>query len=268
MSTGRATPLLRFPGTGAIAAFTLLFLYLPIVVVVVLSFNAGPMITIWTGFSTHWYADAWGSEPMRRALANSVVIALAAMVLGTACAMLAALALCGRRRAALGARAEWAERLIGLPLVVPEIAAAVALLMLLVILGIPLGLPGIIAAHTVVAIPFAYLPIRARLHDMDPALAEAAADLYASPWQAFRRVTLPLIWPGVLGGAMLAFVVSLGDFTFSFFLSAPGITTLPVYVFGMIRTGLTPAVNAISTMLLLTSIAIMILSRRLTRAKP
>lgn len=259
--------LLRFPGTGAVAVLTLLYLYLPIVIVVALSFNTGPMITIWSGFSTQWYGDALSSEPVRRALGNSVVIALVAMVAGTLAATLAAIALSGHGRATLAGRAEAMERLIGLPLVVPEIAAAVALLMGLVLLGIPLGLAGIMAAHTVVAIPFAYLPIRARLHDMDPALVEAAGDLYAGPWQAFWRVTLPLIWPGVLGGAMLAFVVSLGDFTFSFFLSAPGTTTLPVYIFGMIRTGLTPAVNAISTMLLVTSIAIMIVSQRLTRTK-
>ena len=262
-----ATRLLRFPGTAAVAVLTLLYLYLPIVIVVALSFNTGPMITIWSGFSTQWYGDALASEPVRRALGNSVVIALVAMVAGTLSATLAALALSGRGRAALGRRAEWMERVIGLPLVMTEIAAAVALLMGLVLLGVPLGLWGIMAAHTVIAIPFAYLPIRARLHDMDPALVEAAADLYGTPWQAFRRVTLPLIWPGVLGGAMLAFVVSLGDFTFSFFLSAPGTTTLPVYIFGMIRTGLTPAVNAISTMLLFTSIAIMIVSQRLTRTK-
>ncbi len=259
--------LLRFPGTSVIALATLLYLYLPIVVVVALSFNAGPMITIWSGFSTEWYGAALASEPMRQALANSVVIALVAMFGGTTAATLAALALSGNARVALGRRAEIAERFIGLPLVVPEIAGAVALLMSLVLVGIPLGLPGLMAAHTVIAIPFAYLPIRARLHDLDPALAEAASDLYASPWQSFRRITFPLIWPGVLGGAMLAFVVSLGDFTFSFFLSAPGTTTLPVYTFGLIRTGLTPAVNAISTMLLFTSIAILVISQRLTRAK-
>lgn len=259
--------LLRFPGTGAVAVATLLYLYLPIVVVVALSFNEGPMITIWSGFSTQWFGAALDSEPVRQALANSLMIALVAMVAGTLAATLAAVALSGNSRVALGRRAETAERLIGLPLVVPEIAGAVALLMSLVLLGLPLGLYGIMAAHTVIAIPFAYLPIRARLHDLDPALAEAAADLYAGPFVAFRRVTLPLIWPGVLGGAMLAFVVSLGDFTFSFFLSAPGTTTLPVYIFGLIRTGLTPAVNAISTMLLVTSIAILVVSQRLTRAK-
>ena len=259
--------LLRFPGTGALALATLLYLYLPIVIVVVLSFNAGPMITIWSGFSTEWYGAALSAEPVRQALGNSVVIAMVAMTFGTGAATLAALALSGNARTALGRRADITERMIGLPLVVPEIAGAVALLMSLVLVGIPLGLPALMAAHTVIAIPFAYLPIRARLHDLDPALAEAAADLYASARQSFTRVTLPLIWPGVLGGAMLAFVVSLGDFTFSFFLSAPGTTTLPVYIFGLIRTGLTPAVNAISTMLLFTSVAILVLAQRLTRTK-
>lgn len=159
--------LLRFPGTGAVAVLTLLYLYLPIVLVVALSFNTAPMIAIWSGFSMQWYADALASEPGRRALGNSVVIALVAMLGGTLSAILAALALSGRGRAALGHRAAWMERLIGL-----------------LLLGIPLGLWGIMAAHTMIAIPFADLPISARLHDMDPALVEAAADLFGTPWQA------------------------------------------------------------------------------------
>jgi len=160
--------LLRFPGTGAAALAALLYLYLPILIVVALSFNTGPMITIWTGFSLHWYGEALSSEPVQRALTNSIVIAFAAMIAGTLAATMAALALSGTSRTSLGRLAGAAELLIGLPLVVPEIAAAVALLMGFVLVGLPLGVLGIMAAHTVVVIPFAYLPIRARLHDMDP----------------------------------------------------------------------------------------------------
>ena len=114
-------------------------------------------------------------------------------------------------------------------------------------------------------LPFAYLPIRARLEGLDPRLAEAAADLYASRWQAFRRVTLPLILPGVVSGAMLAFIVSLDDFVITFFVAGAGATTLPVYIFGLIRMGITPEVNAISALLLMVSIAFVVLSYRVGR---
>ena len=109
-------------------------------------------------------------------------------------------------------------------------------------------------AHTVFCIPFAYLPIRARLEGMDRLLAEAAADLYANEWQTFRRVTLPLLWPGILSGAMLAFIISLDDFVITYFVAGAGATTLPVYIFGMIRIGISPEVNAISTLMLAISV--------------
>src|SRR5581483_6354969 len=123
-----------------------------------------------------------------------------------------------------------------------------AILLFFVLVGIRLGLVSVILAHIALVIPVAYLPMRARLAGIDPAYAEAAADLYAPPWHVFRRVTLPLIWPGIAAGAMLAFIGSLGDFVVSYFVCGPGATTLPVYVFGMVRMGVTPVVNAVSTL--------------------
>ena len=144
--------------------------------------------------------------------------------------------------------------LIALPLVVPEIVTAVATLLFFVLIGIRLGLTSLIIAHTVFCLPFAYLPVRARLEGMDPLLEEAAADLYATRLATFRRITLPLLWPGILSGAMLAFIISLDDFVISYFVAGAGSTTLPVYIFGMIRIGITPEVNAVSAMMLLISI--------------
>jgi spermidine/putrescine transport system permease protein len=148
---------------------------------------------------------------------------------------------------------------------VPDIVAAIAILLFFVMVGIQLGLLSLVLAHTVFTIPIAYLPIRARLAGLDPALAEAAADLYANPWQSLRRIILPLIWPGILSGAMLAFIGSLGDVVVSYFISGPGSTTLPVYVFSMVRMGVTPTVNAVSTLLIAASASLLTLSYLLGR---
>ena len=129
----------------------------------------------------------------------------------------------------------------------------------------PLGLGSVILAHTVFCIPFAYYPIRSRLAGLDPALIEAAADLYAPPWRRFVRIELPLLSPGIFAGALLSFISSLGDFVITYFVSGPGSTTLPVYIFGMIRTGVTPEVNALSAIFLLASVAIIGLAFLVTK---
>ncbi len=253
----------RFPFTRPAAIFTLVFLYVPIIVLVVLSFGAEDSIARWSGFSLRWYAEVWDNDTMLRTIRNSLTVAVFAMLFGTAAATMAALALArgtfrGKTIAAL---------LLGLPLVVPEIVAGISVLLFFVLVGIRLGITSIILAHIVFVIPYAYLPIRARLDGMDPALVEAAADLYAPRWTAFYRIILPLIWPGIAAGAMLAFIGSLGDVVVSYFVSGPGATTLPVYVFSMVRMGVTPVVNAVSTLLLAASIAVFSLSYLVSRSK-
>ena len=151
---------------------------------------------------------------------------------------------------------------INQPLMVPEIVTGVALLIFFSRIKIFTGYSGLgylIAAHTAFCIPFAYLPIRARLENMDLTLERAAADLYATPWQAFRRITLPLLWPGILAGLMLAFVISLDDVVITEFVKSGGQDTLPTYMLGQIRRGITPEINAISTVFLLLSVAIVTL---------
>ena len=179
--------------------------------------------------------------------------------------MIALLAALATRRAFPGRDAS--ETILKLPLILPEIVVAVATLILFVSVGIELGLGAMILAHTVFCIPFAYLPIRARLDGMNASYEEAAQDLYANRFRTFRRVTLPLLWPGVLAGFTLAFVTSLDDFLTSFFLSGPGTTTLPVYIFSAIRAGITPEINAISTIMLVISILLVSLSFALTRLR-
>jgi spermidine/putrescine transport system permease protein len=246
----------RFPGLRASAFLFFAFLYLPILVLLAYSFNANQQATIWGGFSLRWYGIVLGNDDIMRAFRNSLLVATTATLTATLLATLAAL---GMARSRFTGQ-DLISGLIGLPLVVPEIVTAVATLLFFVMLGLRLGLVTVILAHTVFCIPFAYLPIRARLEGMDPALQEAAADLYATPWRAFRRVTLPLLWPGILSGAMLAFIISLDDFVITYFVAGAGATTLPIYIFGMIRIGITPEVNAVSALMLLVSIAFVSLS--------
>jgi spermidine/putrescine transport system permease protein len=191
-----------------------------------------------------------------RAASNSLLVATIATLVATVFATMAALAMAGRSFKGQGA----VSGMLGLPLLVPEIVTAVASLLFFLSLGMDLGLHTVVIAHVVFCIPFAYLPIRARLADMDPRLVEAASDLYASPWHAFRRVTLPLLMPGIISGAMLAFIVSLDDFVITFFVAGPGATTLPVYIFGMVRMGITPEVNALAALLLMASMVFVGLS--------
>ena len=147
---------------------------------------------------------------------------------------------------------------LNLPLMVPEIITAVATLSFFALLSrsfnIDFGIGNLIIAHTVFCIPFAYMPIRARLEDMDLTLENAAADLYASPWQAFKRITLPLLMPGIASGTALAFIVSFDDFTITQLVAGPGQTTLPLFIWNQIRRPMTPEINAISTILLMVSI--------------
>ena len=252
----RDSALWRFPGLGLNMAAALVFLYLPIVLLVLLSFNQNKVATMWTGFTTHWYDVVFDNPNILRATRNSALVAITATLVSTLFATMAALAMAGRTFKLQGV----ISGMLGLPLLVPEIVTAVASLLFFLALGMDLGLSTVMIAHIVFCIPFAYMPIRARLEGMDPRLVEAASDLYASPWHAFRRVTLPLLMPGIISGAMLAFIVSLDDFVITFFVAGPGATTLPVYIFGMVRMGITPEVNALASLLLVASMGFVGLS--------
>lgn len=239
-------PLRRFHGTGTMTLIFFLFLYIPIFVLFILSFNAGSTATIWKGFSLAWYARVADNPDIIRSAQNSLIVATAATVFSTLLATLAALGMDRARFTGTSAIAG----VIALPLIVPEIVTAVASLIFFVGIGLKLGLGTVILAHTVFCIPFAYLPIKARLEGTPVAYREAAADLYADEWHTFRRITLPLLWPGILSGAMLAFITSLDDFVTTFFVAGPGSSTLPLYIFTSVRIGISPEVNAISAIML------------------
>ena len=252
----------RFPLTREVTAFVLIYLYVPVMVLIAYSFNANRTATVWSHVSLDWYGRILVNPSIQAAAKNSLVLALCAATAATAIALLAALATSQafpRRRAV--------EAVLNMPLILPEIVVAVATLMLFVALGVQLGLGAMILAHTAFCIPFAYLPIRARLEGMNQSYGEAAQDLYANRFRSFRRVTLPLLWPGIMAGFTLAFVTSLDDFLTSFFLSGPGTTTLPVYIFSSIKAGITPEINAISTVMLVISVLLVSLSFILGRLR-
>ncbi|WP_113423432.1 ABC transporter permease [Rhizobium sp. SYY.PMSO] len=245
-------------GFTAIAAFCFVVLYLPIILMVVFSFNGGMALTSWAGFSFNWYITAWQNEAVQEATVRSVVIATIATLISTVVAVLAAVAM-GRGGNFRGRNAMFT--LINQPLMVPEIVTAVSLLVVFAFVKTRTGYGGLgylVLAHSAFCVPFAFMPVRARLQGMDRTLEQAAADLYASPWRAFRRVTLPLLWPGVLAGAMLAFVTSLDDVVITEFVKSAGQETLPTYMLGQMRRNLTPETNAIATVLLAVSVVLVV----------
>jgi spermidine/putrescine transport system permease protein len=246
----------RYPGFKAVTWACMVFLYGPIIIVAIYSFNEIRSITVWGGFSFAWYIKALNNDLIQSATINSLIIAVGAATIATSFATLAALAMRGR---AFRGR-DGAFGVISLPLIVPEIVSAVASLVFFVLIGIPLGLGSILLAHTVFCVPFAYLPISARLEGIEGYYDEAARDLYADGRQAFLYVTLPMLAPGIIAGFMLAFIISLDDFIITNFVAGPGATTLPLAIYGLVRTGLTPEINAISTMLLVVSILFVTLS--------
>jgi len=260
---GTGTKLRDFPTFTATSIAVLAFLYLPLLFVVGYSFNTNRVVTVWKGFTFDWYADVLGNDDIQRAVLNSLRVAVIATIVSVLLAVGLAIGLIRMARA--GRALAWA--LIGAPLILPEIVLAIGTLALFVQLRMPLGVPAITLAHIAFCVPFALLPIRARLRGIDPAIYEAAADLGASEWVIFRRITVPLLAPGIVAGALLAFIISLDDFLVSYFLAGPGGTTLPVYIFGMIRNSITPGVNALSTMLLAVSVIVVTIAYLITRRK-
>ena len=265
-STG-SRELRRQPLFTGMSWLVLLFLYAPIAVLVVFSFNDNRSVVRWTEFSLRWYAAALENDDIRRSAMISIQVALSATVFSTIIATMAALA---TTRGGVYRGRSAAIALINQPLMIPEIVTAIATLAFFSILRQLTGVTGIgwlILAHTVFCVPFAYMPIRARLSDMSVTYEAAAADLYATPWQTFRHVTLPLLMPGVMAGAMLAFVVSLDDVIITLLVAGPGETTLPIYILGQIRRGVTPEVNAVSTILIGLTVAMVTLTFFLQRKR-
>jgi spermidine/putrescine transport system permease protein len=242
----------------------LFFLYLPIIILVVNSFNASRFGTGWQGFSMRWYARLLHEPEIWRAARNSLTIALGATALSVVFGTTAAFAL---HRFARSRLQRFHYGLVYTPLVVPEILMGISLLMAFAAAGVRLGLGTIFLAHVTFCISFVAMTVLARLQDFDFAVIEAAQDLGAGWGTTLRKILLPLIAPGILAGALLAFTLSIDDFVITFFVAGPGSTTLPIRIYSMIKYGSPPLINALSTILLTVTFTAVAISQRISRSK-
>lgn len=253
-------------------ALVLAFLYAPIILLAIYSFSGSRLPGEWGGFTTEWYVRLFDDSRIQKTIGSSVRVALVSTIIATVLGTSSALAL--ERFKFRGRRVF--DALLYLPIIIPDVTMAVMMLMfftqafdlvdLLFGLGLSKGFATIVVSHVAFNIAFVSVVVRARIAGMDATLEQAAADLYANRWQAFRFVTLPLIAPGVLGGALLAITLSLDDVVVTQFVAGPGSTTLPVYVFSLIRKGVTPTINAVSVIMLLASLTLVAGSVALQRA--
>lgn len=261
---GRAkNDLKRFPFIGFISILVLAFLYIPMAIVVGYSFNGGRQALLWQGFSARWYGEVFHDPAIIAATRTSLVVALAATVLSTLLALGYVLAIDHMSR--LGSRL--ASGLINASMMIPEIVLGVATMAFIRMIGMAPGYLPLILAHTTFCIPFVEMPIRARLQTLDRSCFEAAQDLGASQFTTVRRITMPLLTPGIISGALMGFVVSMDDYMISNFLTTAGTTTLPIYIFSLIRKGVNPSINVIATLLLLLAVVVTVVSSVLTGRK-
>jgi spermidine/putrescine transport system permease protein len=226
-----------------------LFLFSPIILLVIFSFNESRFPTHLTGFTFDWYRKLFGNYAMGQALKNSLIVTMSSTAIATVIGTMVAVAM-----ERYGFRAKTAlDGVLFLPIIIPDIAMAIMLLAFFVLVGMQLGLTTIIIAHVAFNISFVAVIVRARMASIDPDLAEAARDLYANEWKEFWKVTFPQLIPGILAGALFAFTLSFDDYVITFFTSGPGSTTLPIRIYGMVRRGITPETNAVSSLMLLAS---------------
>ena len=240
--------------TATLATYA--FLYMPLAVVVLFSFNDSELNASWVGFTTRWYGKLLGDAGMLQAAANSLLIAIISSTIATVLGTMAGIAL-----------HRWRPRflpfLVLTPVAMPEILLGVSLLLFFrQVLDLTLGLFSILVAHITFSIGFVAIIVRARLAGMDENIFEAARDLGATPWRTFTRVTFPLIVPGIVAGFLMSFTLSIDDFVITFFVAGVGVTTLPLQIYSLIKVAVTPEVNAISTLLMALTLTLIALASR------
>ena len=249
---------------GVWMGFVLLFFYLPIAVLVLFSFNESKLNIVWTGFTLDWYASLWHDTVLVRALQNSLIVAvfttLISLVLGTAGAWL--LHRYRYRAASL------LETLAFLPMIVPEVILGVSLLILFVTIGVQLGYTTIVISHVTFCFPFVMASVQARLAGLDPALEEAALDLGATPVQAFTKVLVPYLMPAIVSGGLMSFTLSLDELIVTYFTASAGTRTLPLEIFGRVKKGLDPSLNAISTVFIVVTVLALVITEVVRRRNP
>ena len=243
------------------------FVYAPMLIVLVYSFNANPVnMMSWSGFTVDWYRSIFGlsnklteqalyiesTEQLTSAVMNSLIVACTTTGISTVIGTLTALAM-ARYRFRVKA---FYRMLVFMPMIIPDIVLGLALLIYFVTIGIKLGLTTIIIGHCTFLSSYVFIVVSARLAGMDQTFEEASADLGANHFVTFRRVTLPLIMPGIIGGALLAFIISMDDLVITYFISGVDSTTLPVFIYGMLRRGVKPEINAIASLMILFSLVV------------
>ena len=241
--------------SAALAAYA--FLYVPLVIVIVYSFNDSRLNAEWVGFTFDWYAKLFANAEMIEAAGNSLAIALVTSIVATVLGTMAGLAMHRYRMPLLSV-------LVLTPIAIPEILMGVSLLIFFVAINLTLGLVSVTLAHIAFCIGFVAIVVRSRLAGMDESLTEAARDCGATLWQSFRFVTLPLIMPGVIAGALMAFTLSIDDFVITFFTAGAGTVTLPLQIYSMIKIAVTPEVNAVSTLLMMLTLILILIASRLS----
>jgi spermidine/putrescine transport system permease protein len=239
----------------------LIFFYAPIAILVAFSFNASRLNILWEGFTLRWYGALWRDAVLRQSLDHSLIVALvatvASVVLGTGGAWLF-------YRYRFPA-ARLVMTLVLIPMIIPEVIMGVSLLMLFVTVGLELGYATIIISHVTFCFPFVMVAVQARLAGLDPSLEEAAMDLGATPASAFRRVLIPYLMPAIVAGALMSFTLSLDELIVTYFTASAGTRTLPLEIFGRIKKGLDPTLNAISTLFIVSTVGLVLATEMLKR---
>lgn len=238
---------------------TYAFLYLPIAVLVVMSFNASKTPFTWTGFSTRWYGELFSNELIRQGFINTMIVAVGATILATILGTLLAIGVARYFRSSI------VEAYALAPAIIPDLALAIGLLALFGLLGVTLSLFSVLLSHVVFGMAFVAAVVIARLGQTDASLEEASRDLGAGPVTTFTRITLPSLAPAIIAGALLVFTLSLDEFVVAFFTDGPTTPTLPIVIYSMVRFGVTPEINALAALLLLVSFTIVLSAQRITR---
>lgn len=250
------------PAPKVVLGAVLAFIYLPLIVLIINSFNGSRFSTVWGGFSLEWYEKLWESKNLMRALKNTAIVSLTSVLVSTILGTLAGVVL-ARRKSKLQ---KGHQLLITLPLIFPDILIGMSLLLFFVALKVRLSLGTIIIGHITFSISYVASTIQARLQDFDYSVIEAAQDLGARTGTILRKIYLPLLAPGILSGAMLALTLSLDDFMITFFTAGPGASTLPIQIYSMIKFGNPPVINALSTLFFAITFLIVLIYQRTTRS--
>ena len=242
-------------------ALVFIFLYVPIAVLAIYSFNSSRLNIVWEDFTLHWYARLWADGPLIQAAKNSLLIASVSTFISVIFGAVGAWLL-HRYRFSL---ARSIQTLVAIPMVMPEILMGISLLILFATAGVSLGFTTVIIGHVTFCFPFVLVAVQARLQGLDPALEEAALDLGATPLQAFWYVIVPCLRPAIVAGALMAFTLSMDELIVTFFIRSAAATTLPIQVFGLARVGLNPMLNALSAIFIVATVAFVLFSNYLNK---